>query len=73
MTSLTKKQHPQPQIFFSFFLHYSHNFFFFLFALGLKPQNFFSFFLHWDCSLMQFGSNKALNMAKYEQFAPTPG
>jgi len=25
---------------------------------------------NWGCSLMQFSSNKDLNMAKYEQFAP---
>jgi len=27
---------------------------------------------NWGCSLMYFGSNKALNMAKYEQFACPP-
>jgi len=27
---------------------------------------------NWGCSLMYFGSNKALNMVKYEQFVP-PG
>jgi len=25
-----------------------------------------AFLKYWGCSLMQFGSNKALNMAKYE-------